>query len=344
MAFPEGVGFLKGILRDVFSERKGSILIIVAVALVALLGIAALVVDAGLLYYTKVFLSNAADAAALAGVQGLPKHPTDAQNTAITYATDNGVDEGGVIAEILPDGRTIKVTTSRTVSLGFARVLGFTSADVIATAKAKVGIVKTASGVVPFGVVWRDWAFGEQQILKYSPNLKNDDETEVGAGNFAALALPDESGEVFEHGADIYVENIMAGHKGTLMIGDEILTLIETEPGNMAGPTIEGVNYRIDGCDHDHQSICEHYPKCIGCTIHHYVKGCPRIVIVPVVETLDVPGRKAVELVGFAAFLLESVGGAGNECYVTGRFIREATDEDLGGSYDYGVVSYRLEE
>ena len=71
-------------------------------------GIAALVVDAGLLYYTKVFLSNAADAAALAGVQELPKNPTDAQNTAISYATDNGVDEGSVTAEILPDGRTIK--------------------------------------------------------------------------------------------------------------------------------------------------------------------------------------------------------------------------------------------
>ena len=335
-SLPEGVGLLKRMVCGIFLERKGSVLIIVAVALVTLLGIAALVVDAGLLYYTKVFLSNAADAAALAGVQELPKNPTDAQATAIAYATDNGVDEDGVIAEILADGRTIKVTTSRTVSLGFARVLGFSETNVVASAKARVGIVKSASGVVPFGVVWKDWAFGEEQILKYSPNTKDDDETETGPGNFAALALPDETGEVFEHGANIYKDNIMFGHKGTLTIGDEILTMIETEPGNMAGPTIEGVNYRIN--------LCEHRPPDEGCTIDNYVKGCPRLVIVPIVRSLDVPGRKSVELVGFAAFLLESVGGAGNECFVTGRFIREATDEDFGGSYDYGVVSYRLEE
>ena len=49
---------MKGIFRDIFLGRKGSVLIIVAVALVALLGIAALVVDAGLVY-TKVFFQRA---------------------------------------------------------------------------------------------------------------------------------------------------------------------------------------------------------------------------------------------------------------------------------------------
>ncbi len=147
MAFPEGVGFLKGILRDIFSERKGSVLIIVAVALVALLGIAALVVDAGLLYYTKVALSNAADAGALAGVQRLPKYPDEAESVAEAYAINNGVDEGGVTVEIMPDGSTIRVTTSKTVSLGFARVLGFSSTNVTASAKARVGTAKSAFGV-----------------------------------------------------------------------------------------------------------------------------------------------------------------------------------------------------
>lgn len=169
---------MKGILRDIFSERKGSVLIIVAVALVALLGIAALVVDAGLLYYTKVFLSNAADAAALAGVQRLPKYPDEAESTAEAYAINNGVDEGCVTTEI--EGSTIKVTTSKTVSLGFARVLGFSSTNVTASAKARVGTAKSAFGVVPFGVIWKpefEPPDDEEvepilQIYKYNPHTK----------------------------------------------------------------------------------------------------------------------------------------------------------------------------
>lgn len=322
IAFPEGVGFLKGIVRDIFSGRKGSVLIIVAVALVALLGIAALVVDAGLLYYTKVFLSNAADAAALAGVQELWKDQDVAVAIAKTYAESNGVDEGGVTAEIMPDGSTIKVTTSKTVSLGFARVLGFSSTDVKASAKARVGTAKSAKNVVPFGVVWGDFEFGEKKTLKVSAG-----DASVVRGNFGALALGGRGAEKYEH-------NIMNGYDGVLEVGDEVPTYVETEPGNMSGPTERGVNHRLNECKHD--------PPC---TIRHFVRGCPRLVITPVVRTFEhVHGRDEVELLGFAAFILEGVAGSGNEAYVTGWFIEWATEGDLGNKDDYGVVSYRLEE
>jgi Flp pilus assembly protein TadG len=328
IAFPEGVGFLKGIFRDIFLGRKGSVLIIVAVALVALLGIAALVVDAGLLYYTKVFLSNAADAAALAGVQELPSFPESAENTAMAYAKNNGVDETGVTAEVLADGRTIEVTTSKTVSLGFARVLGFSSTDVKASAKARVGTAKSAFGVVPFGVVWKpefEPPKGQEvepilQPIKYGMWKANEDMT---PGNFGALALGGK-------GASVYQYNIENGYRMTLEIGDTVPTMIDTEPGKMAGPTKKGVNNRL--------AKCKHEPLC---TIDCYVKGCPRFVIVPVVDQYTDPGRKRVKLRGFAAFLLKEVDDEGN---VWGWFIRMATDGDLGNKDDYGVVSYRLEE
>lgn len=313
---------MKGIFRDVFSERKGSVLIIVAVALVALLGIAALVVDAGLLYYTKVFLSNAADAAALAGVQRLPKYPDEAESIAEDYATNNGVDKGGVITEIMPDGSTIKVTTSKTVSLGFARVLGFSSTNVTASAKARVGTAKSAGNVVPFGVVWGDFEYGDRKTLKVSAG-----DASVVRGNFGALALGG-------RGAEKYEDNIKYGYNGVLEVGDEVPTYVETEPGNMSGPTERGVNHRLNECKHD--------PPC---TIEHFVRGCPRIVITPVVRTFEhVHGRGEVELMGFAAFILESVAGSGKDAYVTGWFIEWATEGDLGNKEDYGVVSYRLEE
>mgnify|MGYP000935714711 FL=1 len=59
---------MKQVSWRIMKNEKGSVIIIVAAAMVLLLGIAALVVDVGVLFYSKVALSNAADAAALAGV------------------------------------------------------------------------------------------------------------------------------------------------------------------------------------------------------------------------------------------------------------------------------------
>ncbi|MDI6638486.1 MAG: hypothetical protein QME82_06230, partial [Bacillota bacterium] len=73
---------------------------------------------------------------------------------------------------------------------------------------------------------------------------------------------------------------------------------------------------------------------------------CPRVLLVPVADfdPEELHGRSKVRLVGFAAFFLEGVGGYGNKCEVTGRFIRWAVDGELGGAGDYGVVASRLEE
>ena len=312
---------MKQAFRDTMGDEKGSVIIIVAAAMVLLLGIAALVVDVGLLYYNKVALSNAADAAALAGVQELPKNPAEAGETAVSYAVSNGVEPGKVSAEVLPDGRSIQVTTSRVVPLGFAKILGFSSAKVAANAKASVGATKGLWGAAPFGVVEDSFVYGETYTMKYSP--RNSDET--GPGNFGALALGGT-------GADNYLNNIKYGYQGRLEVGDEIPTILETEPGNMAGPTKSGVDFRIAECNHE--------PKC---TYDRFVKGCSRLLLVPVIDSLDVAGRTGVTLIGFAAFLVESVAGVGNTCDLTGRFVRWAADGDLGNINDYGVVSYRLD-
>jgi Flp pilus assembly protein TadG len=74
-------------MRKARGER-GQILAVVALALVALLGIAAFSIDVGYAYYAKRQLQSATDAAALAGAQDLP-NATNAVATATTYAQDN---------------------------------------------------------------------------------------------------------------------------------------------------------------------------------------------------------------------------------------------------------------
>jgi Flp pilus assembly protein TadG len=74
-------------MRKARGER-GQVLAIVALALVALLGISAFAIDVGYAYYAKRQLQSATDAAALAGAQDLP-NATTAVTTATTYAAAN---------------------------------------------------------------------------------------------------------------------------------------------------------------------------------------------------------------------------------------------------------------
>ena len=74
------------ILSRLRKKQRGSVLVMTAAMLVVLVGLAALVVDLGFLYATRVQLTNMADAAALAGVQELPRNSDGAYSTAADYA------------------------------------------------------------------------------------------------------------------------------------------------------------------------------------------------------------------------------------------------------------------
>ena len=51
-------------------------------------------------------------------------------------------------------------------------------------------------------------------------------------------------------------------------------------------------------------------------------KGCPRVIIIPMLEPYDnKDGRRTVQVVGFAAFWLDEVTGQGNKSYINGYFL-----------------------
>jgi hypothetical protein len=122
------------------------------------------------------------------------------------------------------------------------------------------------------------------------------------------------------------------GYDGIVSVGD----WISTEPGNMSGPTEDGVNYRL--------AQCPHTPEC---TIEHYNPNCPRVCIVPIFDPTSLQGRDEVQIVGFGAFLLKGVGGGGNECNVSGWFLEMVPPDGLKFTVDpeqadYGLHTARL--
>jgi Flp pilus assembly protein TadG len=132
-------------------KERGQVLPIVAVALVALLGIAAFAIDVGFAYYAKRQLQSATDAAALAGAQDLPNIAT-ATATATSYAaadtpsnvsfsftyqascTNTAILATGCQAAVNPNQFT--VTGTGQTNTWFAKLFGFTHFDLSAHANA----------------------------------------------------------------------------------------------------------------------------------------------------------------------------------------------------------------
>lgn len=128
-----------------------------------------------------------------------------------------------------------------------------------AAALAAVFPITGASGVRPLAVEKFDFQFGTEYVLKQGAGGSYN-------GNFGAVALGGK-------GANNYRNNIKYGYGGLLRIGD----WVSTEPGNMSGPTQESIDYLMNQCSHT--------PKC---TISQYDPSCPRVITIPIVNTLEV--------------------------------------------------------
>ena len=108
-------------------NERGQAIVLMVLALVVLLGMAALVLDVGNWFHTKRRLQATSDAAALAGAQKLPDDPGGAATMAMSYANQNGGDVAGTditITSTAAPNDTISVKAKRTDPGVFTSVLG----------------------------------------------------------------------------------------------------------------------------------------------------------------------------------------------------------------------------
>ncbi|MFL5303632.1 MAG: pilus assembly protein TadG-related protein [Polyangia bacterium] len=115
--------------------EQGSVTIVVAALWMGLFGMAALAVDAGHMYLTKRNLQDAADAAVMAGLPSLGSSPTTAQTNARNMAIKCGYPTGNITAVGAAGApSTLTVTITASEPFFFAKVLGYASKTVTATA------------------------------------------------------------------------------------------------------------------------------------------------------------------------------------------------------------------
>jgi len=320
--------------------------------MVVVVGLASLVIDVGAGLHEKREIQSGADAAALAGVRSLPSSPGEAVSMAEDWAAKNGITadelESVEVRTTYVADDTLSVTVRRDVPFLFGRVLGVNGGTVHATAVARIGSPAGLAGLRPWGVLESAVKYDESTILKY-------DSRDVTSGNFGALALDGA-------GSGVYRDTIRYGSHTELCAQGQPGCLhysVPTEPGNMAGPTRQGVEYLLSGtsagCDEFSEVLA---PDASTADPNDYkltdrcnpfgpspASDSQRVIIMPVIDDLC-SGRCDVTIQYFAMFFLEDLPSCtGNDCQVKGRFARANVDPGaLLGAYNPndGVTFWRL--
>jgi len=141
---------MKNNAKKLIKNEDGQVMVLFVLLIVILLGFVALVIDGGMIHYSKVSMQNVADAAALAGAQDLP-NTGKAISVAENLAEFHGVDKSNVVVTTPYEGNSkrIKVVVTENVKFSFARVLGFTDTNISKHAVAKK-IPKWDGEALPF--------------------------------------------------------------------------------------------------------------------------------------------------------------------------------------------------
>jgi Flp pilus assembly protein TadG len=128
---------------------RGQAAVLTVLFIVVLMGAVALTLDVGSWFREKRATQGAADAAALAGAQGLPSSAGAAEVLAAEYLDKNG---GGDATYSFPASDRITVDVDREAPGFFAKAFGIDSVEVGAKATARIGNPSSVRWASPFAV------------------------------------------------------------------------------------------------------------------------------------------------------------------------------------------------
>lgn len=345
-------------------RNRGQVLVIFALVLFMLMGFAALGVDAAYMYAVRHELQRCADSGALAGASaffdGSWADPT-IQAVADARARDFAhrdivsttvLDPAGDVTVTFPAQDRVQVTTQRTVSLFFARVLGRPIQAITATAVAEARLVdQKVPCIKPWGIPF-PWNDADADGL-WDPDeaVRTDCPDGAGAGYFCqgsqivlkvgtpvnspnnpdnVVSLQQESGHFFAldfgSGAHTYEEMIKGRcpDNTTVSVGDQI----PIKTGNMVGPTEQGVEKDKDSLFAQDPTSHWNYDKNLPeSDLYKVADGTwmnsPRVVRIPIYDPSEPlrTGNAKMTVASLAGFWVEDVVKQGQQATVYGRFI-----------------------
>ena len=341
---------------------RGSVMVLVVLAMVALLGMGALAVDVGILHTARAQCQNAADSGALAcGGQMLslggsinPGQLGQITNRGVEYANYNSVLSTPVA--ITPADVTVdlnlkrcRVCVPRTTARGnpvptyFARVLNRDWVDVSACATAEIGLGNQANCMKPWALpdayddvngngVYDTGDIYAKGVTSYGTNYRNNN-FDSGVQLVVKQADPSNAiapGQFFPIDLPIPDSPDTGGDRyrsNIYQCNSLPVSLgddLVTENGNMVGPTKQGVNELIDL---DPNAAWDPATNTITGSAYGST-GSPRIIRLPFFDPGLPPtsGRTTVDVTNIASLFVEGITSNG---VVTGRIL-PATGTGIG--------------
>ncbi len=331
------------------AQQRGAILPLVVIMLTALLGVAALTVDIGLLAIAAQQAQDVADAAALGAVAEVPDY-TSARATASSLVDANNESgaafeatcssANGDIAfwaphEVIPDygalGSStygVRVTVHIPVEYVFAPVLGLTGATVTRSSTA----LRVRAGAAPIVPMWMSYEPPLDPAVDYGVEREM-----LMASDPSAANIPGSFGWLEPLSGSSDFLDLLCGHdltpaevEANQVVAGDVLTAYT---GLTVGQWRAALDHANDSTARLQRATDPEGPWA-GDTFEDFHTDNPRLVIVPMVEYVGGTGSGAQFVIhDFAAFWFESVNSQTPPYAITGRFIKyqlPGTGEGLG--------------
>lgn len=283
-----------------YENEIGAITVLIALGMVAMLGMTALVVDYGRVVRQDLVLTKAVDAAVLAGAQELPGSADDAIEIAKLYMEFNGFEQDDATFTVSSDNMEISGVSNQEVDNYFARFLGVDTSKVYHRGVARLENTRRVyAGVRPFGaVIDKDEegnfllpGVGDKVVLKTGPIEVDDEEistTPYGPGVFGALDLDNEEGG----GIPQLKDRALYGYEDSLGVGDNVLSVGAT---GVKKPV-------VDALDKEFKKDDLTYEEALTYSISNPIDSI-RVWMIPIVNTME--EKKEIEVTGFAVYFID---------------------------------------
>jgi len=272
-------------------NEKGQVLVLVALAIFALLGLAALGIDVGYMYSIRHELQRSADTGALAGASAFITgdwndtsmaldHPRGIADTrAREYAAKDKVvqttlNPASEVAVSFPLQDRIEVITSRNADLFFARIFGMGNKLITARAVAEARVIGPNANVTcitPFAIPY-PWLDNDTTNGLYDPgeHVYTDCEDGVGMCPGTAITLSigspsadntspsgqQSAGQFFLMQGNVGGETFQGANDLRNYIRDGCFSInlglpVDLMPGNNMGPTVQAIEDVIRRADQE---------------------------------------------------------------------------------------------
>jgi Flp pilus assembly protein TadG len=303
-------------------SNKGSSTVIFVCSAVFIILLSAVITDIGYIAVERYKMDRIVDRIAEIGATAMI---TD-KDECVRLINENAVKSIKNITKldvkVSDNNREMSINMERKLDYIFLKYIGFNDKKISSIVSVKVSNVTSYKGIRPFAVAKSDLEYGKQYYLYTSKEKPSNLSKEASFLRLIPINI----------GKGSFETGIIYGFNNTVKSGDIVYPLAQAD--------VEGKSKKLN-------KLIE---KCKGepaCTYDNYEDGCPRIIIIPVVDREEESVEKGMKILGFTAFFIEDGNyGDGKDkegIELKGRFIKYTVKSSTSdGVPDFGLLGIKL--